>query len=379
LWRPMESGLLNESWDVLRPLLPADLEGLARQSGLVRRLRGFESVEVLTRMLLMHGSGLSLEQAALRAAEHGLGRTTAVALHERLKLAGGYFEQLCRHVQVELRSQTPECQWPQGWKYRIIDATDVSEPGATGSCWRVHYSLQLPGLNCDHFQLTNYHQGESFKHWKIASDEVVLADRAYSHRKELGRLMELGAHFIVRLNTGLFALEHPNGEPIELLTLLAPLKVGKATSWELHFKDGKQRRKIRLCALRKSSTAAEKSRRKACRRAQQERVNLQEDTLKLAEYVLVLTNLHGKPWKASTLLELYRCRWQIELAFKRLKSLLQLGHLPKKDPGTARAWMQMKLLIALLIERLLFDAKFFFPWGYDRGAIEQMECVSGVL
>jgi hypothetical protein len=77
------------------------------------------------------------------------------------------------------------------------------------------------------------------------------------------------------------------------------------------------------------------------------------------------------------ILELYRCRWQVELAFKRLKSLMQFGHLPKKDPRTARAWMQMKLLIALLIERMLFDAKFVFPWGYDWCKIEPVEGVSG--
>jgi hypothetical protein len=36
---------------------------------------------------------------------------------------------------------------------------------------------------------------------------------------------------------------------------------------------------------------------------------------------------------------LYRSRWQIELAFKRMKSLMGLGHLPKKDPVSCRAWL----------------------------------------
>jgi hypothetical protein len=375
----MEPGLLTESWEILRSLLPANLEEVARQTGLVRRLRGFTSVEALTRMLLMHGSGLSLEQTALRASEQRLGRTSAVALHERLKLAGGYFEQLCRHVQSGLRLQMEERRWPEGWKYRIIDATDVSEPGATGSCWRVHYSLRLPELSCDHFELTDYHQGESFKHWKIAADEVVLADRAYSHRETLGQLIDAGAHFVVRLNTGLFALERKDGTPVDLLELLAALRVGKSAAWDLWFRRGKRRQRIRVCALRKSSVAADKSRRKARRRAQQEGCKVQDRTLQLAEYVLVLTNLRGDAWDPATLLELYRCRWQVELAFKRLKSLLQLGHLPKKDPGTARAWMQMKLLIALLIERLLFDAKFIFPWGYNWREVEPVEGISGTV
>ena len=56
-------------------------------------------------------------------------------------------------------------------------------------------------------------------------------------------------------------------------------------------------------------------------------------------------------------------RWQIELHFKRIKSLLRLGHLPKRSDESARAWIQGKLLTVLLIERLIEDARFFSPWG----------------
>ena len=110
--------------------------------------------------------------------------------------------------------------------------------------------------------------------------------------------------------------------------------------------------------------AAEWAKRKARRRAQRKQRQLQADTLELGEYILVLTNLDAEAWSGANILELYRCRWQIELAFKRLKSLLKLGHLPKKDPASARAWMQLKLLLALITEKLCEDARFFSPWGY---------------
>ncbi|WP_325344740.1 transposase [Xylophilus sp.] len=64
------------------------------------------------------------------------------------------------------------------------------------------------------------------------------------------------------------------------------------------------------------------------------------------------------------MLELYRHRWQIELAFKRLKSLLQLGHLKKSDPQGAKAWLQGKVFVSLLIESLLVVGERFSPWGY---------------
>jgi hypothetical protein len=84
----------------------------------------------------------------------------------------------------------------------------------------------------------------------------------------------------------------------------------------------------------------------------------------LSAYLLVLTNLDLNVWSGLQVLELYRCRWQVELAFKRLKGLLKLGYLPKNDPQSARAWLQLKLLLALDIEKLCYDARFFSPWGY---------------
>ena len=39
----------------------------------------------------------------------------------------------------------------------------------------------------------------------------------------------------------------------------------------------------------------------------------------------------------AEIMELYRARWQIELVFKRLKSLTELGHLKKHDPEAARS------------------------------------------
>jgi Transposase DDE domain len=63
-------------------------------------------------------------------------------------------------------------------------------------------------------------------------------------------------------------------------------------------------------------------------------------------------------------LELYRGRWQVELAFKRLKSILATGHLKKTDPLGAKAWLQGKLLAAVIIETLINLGERFSPWGY---------------
>ena len=79
----------------------------------------------------------------------------------------------------------------------------------------------------------------------------------------------------------------------------------------------------------------------------------------MAAFVLVFTTVSQDVLNTREVLELYRVRWQIELRFKHLKSLLGLGCLPKYDEQSCRAWIQAKLLCGLLIERLMREAKFF--------------------
>ena len=86
----------------------------------------------------------------------------------------------------------------------------------------------------------------------------------------------------------------------------------------------------------------------------------------------MFTTLSPEVLDTREVLELYRVRWQIELRFKHLKSLLGLGCLPKYDEQSCRAWIQAKLLCGLLIERLMREAKFFFPWGYRLPATEPL-------
>jgi IS4 transposase len=60
-------------------------------------------------------------------------------------------------------------------------------------------------------------------------------------------------------------------------------------------------------------------------------------TLEFAKYVLVFAT--RPTGSAGEILQLYRMRWQVELAFKRLKTIAQLGHLPKHDGKSSRAWL----------------------------------------
>jgi transposase len=78
----------------------------------------------------------------------------------------------------------------------------------------------------------------------------------------------------------------------------------------------------------------------------------------------VFTTLPSREVSARQVLDCYRLRWQIELTFKRLKSVVRLGHIPKQDDQSSRAWLYGKLFVALLSQKLVRVGSAISPWGY---------------
>lgn len=363
--------IANESWDILRQFLPSDLEGSARTHGAFQRARGeVKSADVLLRLLLLHvAGGLSLEQAAMRARENKLVNISAVGLFKRLRSSGPWLAWLTEQSVKALSRDWDDAVW-KGRPIRVLDATDIEEPGPTGTDWRLHYSLRLPQLSCDFLQLTDVHGGETLKRLPVQKGDIVLCDRGYSHRAGVAQVLDHEADVVVRLNSGAFPLIHRTGQSVDLVKLVEKLKIGKTGDWPVWFEHAGQRRPLRLCVLRKGKVAAQRARRKAEQKANKKGQQALPATLKLAEFVLVLTSLPNTWGTATLVLELYRARWQVELAFKRLKQLLSSGHVPKTTDPSSRAWLQAKILTALLIEHMIHAGRFFSPWGYrlSRGA-----------
>lgn len=355
----------DEPWEILRGFLPDDLEGSAREHGAFQRARGeITSATVLLRLLLLHvAGGLSLEQAVVRARENKLVNISAVGLFKRLRSSGPWLVWLTEQLVKSLSKDWDDVLW-KGRPIRVLDATDIEEPGPTGTDWRLHYSLRLPQLSCDFLQLTDVHGGETLKRLPVEKGDIVLCDRGYSHREGVAQVLEQEADVVVRLNTGAFPLTDKQGEPLDLLKLVEKLKVGKIGEWPVWFECAGRRRALRLCVLRKSQAAATRAQRKAEKKARKHGQQVRPETLKLAAFVLVLTSLPASWGTSGLVLELYRARWQVELAFKRLKQLLAAGHVPKTTDASSRAWLQAKILTALLIEHMIHAGRFFSPWGY---------------
>lgn len=361
--------LIEDEWPVIRRLLPDDLDQSARQHGAMRRRRGQVSdAGQLLRLLLMHvAGGLSLEQTVARARVRGLASLNAMALHKRLCASHQWLQALTAHLLegIKVHLQPNEDCWRLGRRVRILDATNIQETGTTGTDWRVHYSLRLPEMCCDFFELTDIHSAESLRRLPVQSGDLVLVDRGYNDRKAVGQVLAHGGDVIMRFNSGAFPLLDASGNPFDPLPKLRPLRIGQTREWKVKFllADGREIA-ARLCAVRKSPAQARRARARAQRKAVCDSAKIRPATLEYAHFVVVLTTVAKSEMKLPLVLEFYRARWQVELAFKRLKSLLQMGQVPKKKESSCRAWMQAKILTALLIERLLCEARFFSPWGY---------------
>jgi len=354
-----------EEWEVVERILPEGWQAQARELGALRRCRGFRDAGSLLRVMLIHlGDGCSLRETAVRAREGGLAQVSDVALLKRLQHCQAWFRWMSDRLLRQWVTVPPEQVWGT-LRVRVVDGSVVTEPGATGSTWRLHYSTSLPELRCDEVTVTGAEVGESLRRFTVHAGEVLIADRGFAHRNGVRHVMEAGGHVVVRLNlTNLPLVEATRDRPFSLLGRLRRLGAAKIGDWPVAVVDEHGRLPGRVCALKKSRQAAEQARKRSQRENSRKGHRVQPETLEAAGYIFVFTTLSPSRCTAETVLEMYRGRWQVELAFKRLKSLLALGHLKKTDPDGAKAWLQGKLLVAFLIEALIAAGERFSPWGY---------------
>ena len=358
------ANLLEEEWEFLTDLLPEDWRDQARRTGAFRRARGIASADCLLQLILMHtATGLSLRQTVVRAREQGIADISDVALLKRLRSSEPWLRRLTSQM-TEMGDTELVHRLSRRRRIRVVDATTVEEQGGAGTDWRVHYTLCLPELSCDFFEVTDEHGGETYRRIPVERGDLVLGDRGYSNAAGVSAVLAADGDVLVRWNSFSFPLETADGRTFEALKELSKLPKRGAREWAVSFTHQGQRYTGRLCAIRKSAVATVRAQEKMQRQARKKQKQVNEEALKLAAFIAVFTTVSQEVLSTEEVLELYRVRWQVELRFKHLKSLLGLGCLPKYDERSCRAWIQAKLLCGLLIERLMREAKFFFPWGY---------------
>ena len=356
------ASVLTDNFADLLARLPAglDLNRLAQETQAIQRKRELVGGAALLRIALARGpGGLSLRQTAAWASMQGIADLSNPGVKYRLDQATDFLAAL---VEQLLAAKAPGAvlRWP-GRTLRLADGTCVSKPGSTGTDWRVHGVFDLGRGGFSHLELTDRHGAEALERGAPQPGEIRIGDRNYARAPVLRRFRAQSgdtADFIVRLGWNALQLTNPAGRPFVLVDYLQCLPPDLSPH-EVNLRASVGRDEpalaVRLIVQRKTPEAAEATRVALRRSAVRKGKTLDPRSLIAADFMILATSLPKTGYSAKAVLAAYRLRWQIELAFKRLKSLLHMDRMPTWTECGSRSWLHAHLILALLCDDLSQD------------------------
>jgi hypothetical protein len=363
---PISASPAWDAWFELSALLPSDLDldTLARTHGAVERRRGDGLIDgtSLFRVSLARGpGGKSLPEAALWARQNGVAELCGQSPNERLHRSVAFLSAIL-HRLLAGRPVGKTSIWA-GRCLRIADGSSLSQRGSKGTDWRIHGVYDLGGGGFSHLEITDAHGAESLLHCAPVANEVLIADRGYAKTKALRACLDSsGPHprdFIVRTGWRALILHDRNGDPFDLIAHLGALPAGDTPQeWTVRPVVGGMRQAavplIRLIVQPLPADKVEAARAKLRRRASKKQEKLDPRTLIAAGFMVLVTSL-PEEIPTEEICAAYRLRWQIELAFKRLKSLLNIDRIPTRTTPGGLSWLYPHLILTLLTEDICQD------------------------
>jgi hypothetical protein len=356
--------------------LPPETAQMAREFKAFVRAKKVKTPAQLLRVVFLYcGLDKSLREVA--------GTFTALyeaitdqAVAERLRACGPW-------VQAMLRRMLPLAQGdtlPAGRRFVVIDASSIQAPGATGTDHRLHIAMDLLSLQFLEVLVSDVHTGETLKHFTLGPNDVAVADRGYAQCQGMSAAVAQGADLIVRLNPFSVVLRDAAGAPVELCVTLKRQQTETLRTLAVTLCAAGGQHEVRgwVHAYRLNAEQANRARHK-CRQGHKKGTPSAE-SLFLAGWVLVFTTLAPVVLSPQTIMALYRCRWQVEIAIKRWKSVLDVDALRAKATSPlAEVWLHGKLLYALMLERRM-RRQLGDSWGrLDRERIGTWWRVWGML
>ena len=137
-----------DDWSILSSFLPQGWRRKARECGALTRARRIDGPDALLRILLIHiANDSSLAETSVRAEQLGLSQLNQSALFKRLRCAEEWLRWMAGQMRASLGFTVPKV----AQRVLAVDATTITEPGSTGTDWRIHYAIDLASLQCDCF------------------------------------------------------------------------------------------------------------------------------------------------------------------------------------------------------------------------------------
>jgi hypothetical protein len=357
--------LLSDDWSHAVEQLggAASLARTARASGAFQRTRQVRDAVDLLRLILAYCLGTGgLRATAAWAASSGLADLSNPALLKRLRKCGDWLNVLIGHCLTGVAPLPAH-----GRLIRIIDGTTVQKPGPqarqSNELWRIHAAFDLPAERFGHFELTDEHGGEQVDRIPVVKGEIRLADRIHMQPDRIAAVLAAGGDVVIRAGWRAARWLDRDDAPFDMARELTrseeridrPIWIGRRKGAPLA---------MRLVMLRKSEAAAEVARRAVHQQGRKSGYTPSQATLDAASWMILVTSLPAATFPTDAISALYRLRWRVELAFKRLKSLIGLKKPPGTDARSARPWILAHLLMILLLEPQVDALEDSPPAGY---------------
>jgi len=361
-----------DHWPEMSARLPAgfDVEATARSRGAFTRAREIKNAETLLRLALAYGGlGMSLRETCAWAEAGEIASLRDPSLLNRLCKSAPWLGDIVAALITE-QANGPAGRWA-GYRLRALDGTSICQPGADRTTWRLHVGYDLATGQVDQLELTDVHGAENLQRLTYRPGDIVLADRYYARPRDLRPVIDAGADFIVRTGWNSLRLLQPNGEPFDLFAALAA-QADQEGEVQVRIYEGVSEVTplepliLRLVIRRKDREHVEAEQKRLLKDARKRGKQPDPRSLEAAKYILLLTSLPNAVFPPADILALYRFRWQIELAFKRFKSLAGLDTLPAKNPELARAWIYARLIVAIIAERIAGQVPDSSPSGHGK-------------
>ena len=177
-------------------------------------------------------------------------------------------------------------------RLKIVDATVLNCPGAKGEDYRLHLCFDAVGQSICAVKLSDKHIAESLTHFAYQPGEIVLGDRIYAKAWQIIELLKRGAEVIVRLSFQQLILLTTAGKKFDWKQLLTDSETVGTFSTTAFIKDrGGDRAKGWLYGKRLGEREREKAHRKIRLQAIKTGCQTREATIKLSEWIIVLTSI----------------------------------------------------------------------------------------
>lgn len=352
--------------EVLQKLLTEDARVLGRETGFIQRVRKFNGAS-FAQALVFGWQAMpqaSLEDLCQSAQQAGV-KISPQGMQERLNHpSASIFMQALLAKGLSYVVESAGLQGDLLARFEgvyIQDSSIVSLPDALQSLWRgcgnrkskkaalkIHAVLdyQRGGLT---FQWVEaYHNDNPLQKRDLPKGSLRLADIGYFKIPFFKQFNHEGIYWLSRLpaRVGIWT-----GEKVEHLSrYLADFK-GDFLDTDVEL--SAQRLPCRLIAIRVPDEVALQRRKRAQSEAQSRPYQLQEQTLALCAWTIIVTNLSRAALSFSEALILLRLRWQIELLFKLWKQETALAAWRSHKPRQILTEVFSKLLIVLIQHWLL--------------------------